>query len=107
MPPPANRGVSVRHRFIGDVANQRIGARPALGYEDFRNGGGVGGISAEAIDGFGRKRDQTAGAQNAGGTFDVIHGSPAVAISRLTSQSLAAAVSEQMRNTSCTVPVPV
>ena len=43
------------------MADQRIEVRPALGFEYGGNGATVGGICAEAVDGFRRKRDELAG----------------------------------------------
>ena len=52
---------------IGDVGDQRVEARPALGLEDRRHGGRIGRVRAQAIDGLGRQDDQPARAQGAGG----------------------------------------
>ena len=53
------------HREIGDVDDQRIEARAALGLVDLEHGVGIGGVGAEAVDGLGREGDELAGAQDA------------------------------------------
>ena len=45
---------------IGDMHDQRIETRPVLGGEYFRDSGWVGGVRAQAIDGFGWKGDKSA-----------------------------------------------
>ena len=50
---------------IGDVRDQRIERRPSLGRIEPRNGLAVTGIGTEAVDGFGRERDQPAGGKAA------------------------------------------
>ena len=58
------RGVEHREALgrgeIEHMRDQRIERRPALGGIEPRDGGAVGGVGAEAIDGLGRKRDQAA-----------------------------------------------
>ena len=58
------RGVEHREALGGGeiehMRDQRIERRPALGGIKPRDGGAVGGVGAEAVDGFGRKRDQAA-----------------------------------------------
>ena len=48
------------HRNPGDVANERIEARTALGREDAGDRLAVGRVGGEPIDGLGRQRDQRA-----------------------------------------------
>jgi len=48
------------------MGDERIEARPLLGGEEPRDGGGVGGVGGEAIDGFGRQDGQIAGSQRLG-----------------------------------------
>ena len=52
---------------IPDMRNQRIERRPALGLVEAGDGGRVGGIRPEAVDGLGRERDQPAFAKGAHG----------------------------------------
>ena len=54
------------HR-VGDMGDQRIEARPALGFEDGGDGGGVPRVGGQTIDGFGRQDDEPAGGQGLGG----------------------------------------
>ncbi len=49
------------HGGVGDMHDQRVVCRPALGLEDARHGLAVAGIGAQPVDGFGRERDQPAG----------------------------------------------
>ncbi len=49
-----------RRADISDMGDQRIERRPVLGLVDPRDGRGIGGIGAKAIDGLGRERDQPA-----------------------------------------------
>ena len=46
---------------VGDMDDQRVEGRAALGGVDARDGGGVGGVGGEAVDGLGRHRDRLAG----------------------------------------------
>ena len=48
---------------VGNMGDQRIERRPALGLIEPCHRGGVGGVGAEAVDRLGRKRDQPAGGQ--------------------------------------------
>ena len=57
----------VQAEHMGD---QRIETRAALGLEDARHSDGVRGVGAEAVDGLGRERDETARAQDLGGAGD-------------------------------------
>ena len=50
---------------IGDVGDQRIEGRPALGRVEPRHGLAVGGVGAEPVDRLGRKRDEAAGREAA------------------------------------------
>ena len=50
---------------VGDMGDQGIEGGPALGLIEPGNGGRIGGIGAEAIDGLGRERDQAAFCQAA------------------------------------------
>ncbi len=54
------------------MGDQGIEARPALGLEDGGDGDGVSSVGGEAIDGLGRKDDEAAVGQGAGG-FGVGH----------------------------------
>jgi hypothetical protein len=47
-----------RRLKIGDVSDQRVEGRAALGGIDGRDGGGVGSIRRQAVDGLGRQDDQ-------------------------------------------------
>jgi hypothetical protein len=49
-----------RGREIGDVNNERIEARPALGLVDAGNGARVGGVGGKAVNGLGRNGDRLA-----------------------------------------------
>ena len=64
------RGLAQRGVERGDMGDQRIEARPALGGIDPRDRGRRGGVGAEPIDGLGRKGDEPALAQNFGGALD-------------------------------------
>jgi hypothetical protein len=76
---------------VGDMGDQRIEAWAALGRVNPRHGARIDGVGAEAIDGFGGKGDEAAGAQDfrsrrqalgVGGqpsghaVFDLCHGTP-------------------------------
>ena len=50
------------------MRNQGIEGRAALGLVEAGDGIGIGGVGAEPVDGFGRKRDQTAFRERAGGS---------------------------------------
>ena len=50
-------------RGVGDVYDQRVILRAALGGENFFDGFGVGRIGTKAVDGFGRKSNEASGAQ--------------------------------------------
>ena len=56
----SNTARRLRRGEIEHMRDQRIERRPALGGIEPRDGGAVGGVGAEAVDGFGRKRDQAA-----------------------------------------------
>ena len=56
-------GVPLRFRQIGDMHDQGIETRAALGREDAGNGLAISGIRAQAVDRFGGKGDQFAVAQ--------------------------------------------
>ena len=51
----------------GDVDNQRVTVRPALGSKDTVDGGGIERVGAQAVDGLGRKGNQAAGGDRLGG----------------------------------------
>lgn len=53
---------------IGIVADQRIEPRPVLRREHGSDGALVGGIGAQAVNGFGAEGDQPAAAEQGGGT---------------------------------------
>ncbi len=55
----------LRRREIGDVGDQRIEGRPALGRVKPRDRLAIGGVGAEPVNGLGRKRDQAAGREAA------------------------------------------
>ena len=55
---------------VGDVGNQRIESRPSLGRIEPRNSLAVTGIGTQAVDGFGRERDQPAGGKTTRRGFD-------------------------------------
>ncbi len=55
---------------VGDVDDQRIEPRPALGGEDGGDRGRVGRVGGEAIDGLGRQRDDPARLQHRHGAGD-------------------------------------
>ena len=59
-----------RGRDIGDMRDQRIEGRPALGLIEPRHRLAVAGIGAEPVDGLGRKRHQPARAQALRGGLD-------------------------------------
>ena len=63
----SKRAICRRGGEIADMGDQRIEGRPALGLVEPRDGGRVGGIGAEPIDGLGRERDQAALGQAARG----------------------------------------
>ena len=48
----------LRRLKAGDMGDQRIEGRAALGGIDRRHGGGVGGVRRQAVDGLGRQDDQ-------------------------------------------------
>ena len=52
------------------MRDQRIERRPALGGVEPRDGGAVGGVGAEPVDGLGRERDQAAVGEAARGVGD-------------------------------------
>jgi hypothetical protein len=54
----------------GEVADQRVEMRAALGGEDGGDGAAVGGVGAQAIDGFGAEGDEAAGAEQRRGVGD-------------------------------------
>ena len=58
-------GEAARRRGIGDMRDQRVEGRPALGGVEPGDGLAIAGIGAEAVDGLGRKRDQPAWPQAA------------------------------------------
>ena len=61
----------VERRFgVGEVTDQRVEVRPALGLEDRGNRTAVGGVGAKPVDGFSTERDQTAVAEEASGGGD-------------------------------------
>ena len=59
-----------RRRQIGDVRDQRIERRPALGGVEPRDRLAVGRVGAEPVDRLGRERDQPAGREAARGLGD-------------------------------------
>ena len=54
-------------RNIGDMGDERIEGRPALGVVKARDGGPAGRVGAQAVDGLGRKGHEAAGRQHARG----------------------------------------
>jgi hypothetical protein len=48
---------------VGDMSDQRVEARTALGLEDRRHGGGARGVRAKAIDGLGRQQHEPTGGE--------------------------------------------
>ena len=56
---------------IGQMNDQRMVGRPALGGEDLRHRRIVIGACTEAVDRFGRKGDELAGGQRRGRALDV------------------------------------
>jgi hypothetical protein len=56
---------------VREMDDQRIERRAPLGREDRRHRMRVGGIGPKAVNGLGRKRDQPAGAKNAGGAVEI------------------------------------
>ena len=54
-------GDAVGHGAIGDMGDQRVEARPALGLENTRHGDAVGGIASQAVNRLGRDGDDVAG----------------------------------------------
>jgi len=56
-----------RRLEVGDVGDQRVEGRAALGGIDGRDGGGIGSVRREAIDGLGRQDDQPTVLQRARG----------------------------------------
>ena len=63
-------GLAQRGVERGDMGDERIEARPALGGIDPRDRRRRGGVGAEPIDGLGRKGDEPALAQSFGGALD-------------------------------------
>jgi hypothetical protein len=63
-------GERAGHGQIGDVDDEGTGRRAALGGEDELDGGGVEGVGAEAVDGFGGEGDELAGAEEGDGLRD-------------------------------------
>jgi len=59
-----------RRLDIGDMHDQGIEQRTALGSEDRGHRLAIGGVSAQAIDGFGGEGDKPAGFEDAGGLGD-------------------------------------
>src|SRR5688572_7230412 len=57
---------------VGDVHDQWIGAGPALSLVNQVDGGGVGGIRAQAVNRFGGKGDQASLSQEVDGAGDVV-----------------------------------
>ena len=66
----AERPVAARHRHVGDVADQRIEARPALGGEDFCYRLAVLGVRGEPVDRLRRQRHELAARQRLRGFGD-------------------------------------
>src|SRR5439155_6548694 len=95
--------VATSERFVGDVTDQRVGARATLDREDLPYGVRIGRVGAQAVDRLGGKRDQPAAAKHLDRSGDLAH----EAIPSNFSHAVAASASEQIRKTSCTVPVPV
>lgn len=58
---------------VGDVSDQGVGRRPALGGVDACDGGRVGRVGAQSIDGFGGERDEAAGLEKFDGAIDQAH----------------------------------
>lgn len=52
---------------VCDVGDQRIEARPALGFKDGGDRDGVAGVGSQAINGLGRQNYETAGCESLGG----------------------------------------
>ena len=52
---------ALRCREIGDVHDQRVEARPALGLVDSGDGSGIGRVRRKPVDGLGRHSDRVAG----------------------------------------------
>ena len=63
-------GDGLSRRRVGHMGDQRVEARPALGLEDRGDGGGVGGVGGQAIDGFGRQHDEASLTQGVGCGLD-------------------------------------
>ena len=61
----SKRASRARRREVGDVGDQRIERRPALGLVEPRDGARRGRVGAEAVDGLGREGDQAAGGKDA------------------------------------------
>ena len=55
-------GDAVQLRNVGDVNDQRVGAGPALGREDARDGVGIEGVGSQAVNGLGGQGHQPSGA---------------------------------------------
>ena len=68
---PGRVGVKAREalrvRDVGDMGDERIEGRPALGVVKARDGGPAGRVGAEAVNGLGRKGHEAAGRQHARG----------------------------------------
>ena len=64
------RALARRGRRVGDMGDQRIERRPALGGVDRGDGAVVGRVGGEAVDRLGRHRDEAAGVEARGGFGD-------------------------------------
>ena len=58
---------ALRVRDVGDMGDERIEGRPALGVVKARDGGPADRVGAEAVNGLGRKGHEAAGRQHARG----------------------------------------
>ena len=56
----SNRAMRSAIAMIGDMGDQRVEARPALGFEDARHADAVGGVAGQPVDGFRRDGDDIA-----------------------------------------------
>ena len=69
---------AVEHAILlnraGDVDNDRVPGGALLGGKDAGHGGGVEGIRAQPVDGFGGQGDEAAGAEDFGGAGDGLAG---------------------------------
>ena len=57
-PASSNTPIALGRCEVGDMDDQRVEARPALGRVDPRDRLGIGGVGGEAVDGLGRHRDR-------------------------------------------------